>query len=244
MPESPPLLSVIVACKNPGAALAAALASVWVQYGASVETVVVDGASTDGTGEWLAAHRPRITTLVSEPDTGVYDAMNKGVRLARGEWLLFLGADDRLADDGALAAILPVLSASTADVVVGEARYDDGRRYTLKLPLRVRPRNFAHHQATFYRRSLFTRHGAYDATLQVMADYDFNLRLWKSGARFEALPQRVALCGTRGLSDAGRWQGYAEEIQVRHRFFPAWQCWFWDGIAAARFGSKKIRRLS
>ncbi len=242
MAESPPLLSVILVCKNPGAAIAAALASVWVQYGASVETVVVDGASVDGTTEWLAAHRARITTLLAEPDRNVYEAMNKGVAAARGEWLLFLGADDRIADAQVLRMMDPILRDARGDVLVGESMYDDGRVYRLQAPLRVRPRNFAHHQATFYRRRLFTEHGLYDSTLRVMGDYEFNLRLWKRGVEFVPVGQRIALCGIRGLSDAGRWLGYAEEIRVRHRHFPAWQCWTWDLLAIARHLRKKLLR--
>ena len=98
-----PTLSVIIACKNPGARLHTALASVWNQRDASAELIVIDGGSADGTREWLEAQRAQIATLIAEPDGGVYDAMNKGVAAARGEWVLFLGADDRLASDRVLA---------------------------------------------------------------------------------------------------------------------------------------------
>src|SRR5450631_848132 len=73
-----PSFSVIVACKNPGQRLAAALASVWDQLHVAPELIVIDGGSTDGTRDWLAAQRPRLAALVSESDRGVYDAMNKG----------------------------------------------------------------------------------------------------------------------------------------------------------------------
>src|SRR4051812_37303583 len=73
-----PSLSIIVACKNPGARLHAALASVWEQKHVQPELIVIDGASTDGTREWLESHRARCATLISAADAGVYDAMNKG----------------------------------------------------------------------------------------------------------------------------------------------------------------------
>jgi len=73
-----------------------------------------------------------------------------------------------------------------------------------------------------------------------MADYDFNLRLWKNHVRFKPVPLRIARCGTRGLSDRGRWQGYREEIRVRHRHFAAWRCWFWDALSVLRFLRKKF----
>ena len=60
--------------------------------------------------------------------------------------------------------------------------------------------------------------------------------------RFKPLPLRIAACGVRGLSDAGRWRGYHEEIAVRHRYFPAWRCALWDALSVVRYVRKKIVR--
>ncbi len=241
MPDSP-LISVIVVCRNPGERIRAALESVWTQQPVPPEVIVIDGASTDGTSAWLAGSRSRLTTLVSEPDTGVYEAMNKGIAAARGEWLLFLGADDQLAGDRVLAQAAHWLEKTSAGVAAGEAAYEDGRLYALPVKPRVLARNFVHHQAAFYRRSLFAENGGYDASLAVMGDYDLNLRLWKNHVAFRPLPLRIAVCGARGLSDSGRWAGYAEEIRVRHRHFPAWKCWGWDVLSVARWLRKRIVR--
>ena len=241
---APPAISVIIVCKNPGLRLQAALKSVWDQQNASHEIVVVDGASTDGTREWLEALRDRLAALVSEPDAGVYAAMNKGVRLARGTWILFLGADDRLASADVLATAAAHLDARAAAVFSGEAAYDDGRIYRLADPLQPAARNFVHHQATFYYHDCFSA-GGYDESLGFQADYDLNLRLWRAHQRFAALPARVAECASGGLSDAGRWANYREEIVVRHRYFPGWRCWRWDVFSLARFGRKQyIHRLA
>ncbi len=236
-----PLLSVVVACRNPGPQLRTALDSVWQQRDAEGELVVVDGASTDGTRAWLETQRTRLDALISEPDRGVYDAMNKGVAVARGEWVLFLGADDRL-QAGALAALTPLLRSADAGVVVGEAVYDDGRIYRLGETSSAVRRNFVHHQAACYRRTLFTTHGHFEAGLRIMADYEFNLRLLKAGVKFQSVPTRLAACGSGGLSDAGGWTGYREEIAVRHRHFPAWQCWPWDLGSVVRYLRKQLVR--
>lgn len=238
---STPLVSVVVVCRNPGPRLHAALESVWAQPGENCEIVVIDGASTDGTREWLEMQRSRLGALVSEPDNGVYDAMNKGVAAARGEWVLFLGADDRLLK-GALAGIAPVLRSTGAGVVVGEAAFDDGRLYRLGPPATAVRRNFLHHQAACYRRALFATHGGFDPTLRIMADYEFNLRLLKAGVLFESVPERMADCGSGGLSDAGGWTGYREEITVRHRHLPGWQCWPWDLGSVVRYLRKRLVR--
>lgn len=241
MPAAAPFISVIVVCRNPGLPrLRLALDSVWLQIAAAGELIVVDGASTDGTREWLETQRPRLGALITEPDRGVYDAMNKGVAAARGDWLLFLGADDRLEPD-AFARLAPVLAQTTGGVVAGEAVYSDGRVYRPGAwPVAVR-RNFLQHQACFYHRSVFVA-GGFDAALRYQADYDLNLRIGRAGMPIVPAAGRVAVCGAGGLSDAGHWANYREEIAVRHRHFPAWRCWPWDLVSLIRFLRKKILR--
>lgn len=241
MPAAPDF-SVIIACKNPGSHLPTALASVWEQRHVQIELIVIDGGSTDGSQEWLEAQRSRLATLIAGPDRGVYDALNKGIAAAHGNWVYFLGADDRIAGDMVLSEVSNWIKRTEAGVVAGEIAYDDGRIY--KLHSRVNPiaRNFVHHQSAFYRRSLFEENGVFDPAFQVMADYDFNLRLWKNHVRFKPIPLRVAACGIGGLSDAGRWRGYREEMAARHRYFPGMRCLFWDALSAARFVRKKILR--
>jgi glycosyltransferase involved in cell wall biosynthesis len=238
---APPAISVIIVCKNPGPRLQAALKSVWDQQNASSEIIVVDGASTDGAREWLEALRGRLAALVSEPDAGAYAAMNKGLRLARGNWVLFLGADDRLASADVLAEVSAHLDARIAAVFAGEAAYDDGRIYLSANRPRHAARNFVHHQAAFYHHDCFAER-AYDESLRFQADYDLNLRLWRAGMQIAPLTLRVAVCAPGGLSDAGRWANYREEITVRHRHFPAWQCWPWDVGSAVRYVRKQIVR--
>jgi putative colanic acid biosynthesis glycosyltransferase len=240
-----PTFSVIVVCKNPGIRLHTALESVWGQSETSRELIVVDGSSSDGSREWLRSRAADIATLISEPDNGVYDAMNKGIKAARGEWLLFLGADDRLAHPDVLRDTTTRLPTSAAGVLGGEATFADGRSYPMREPFRPLRRNFLHHQAAYYHRSLFHEYGAFDASLSVMGDYDLNLRLWRQHVAFLAVPIRIAVCGTGGLSDRGSWRGYREEIQVRHRHFPPAQCFLWDLGAVLRFIRKQmVRRFS
>jgi glycosyltransferase involved in cell wall biosynthesis len=237
---SAPFFSLIVVCRNAGRTLARTLESVAAQTDTDRELVVIDGASTDGTAGIFASHRSVITTLVSEPDDGVYAAMNKGVRLARGQWLLFLGADDVLVAPDTLAQVRAALmSTSGNDVVAGEAAFDDGRVWRLH-PRRIY-RSFVHHQATFYPRGLLSRH-AYDETLRIQGDYDLNLRLAQAGVSFRALPLLVARCDSGGLSDGGRWANYREEIRVRHRHYAAPICWFWDVLSVLRYVRKRFVR--
>lgn len=241
MSAAPPL-SVILVCKNPGPPLQAALESVWGQLRVALEIIVIDGASTDGTREWLESQRSRLTVLVSEPDAGIYDAMNKGVARARGEWVMFLGADDRVIGDMVLSEAVSWMQKTEAGVATGEVAYNDGRIYKMRAGVNPVARNFVHHQASFYRRSLFSENDGFDTSFAIMADYEFNVRLWKNRVRFKPIPLRIAACGTGGLSDAGHWRGYREEITVRHRYFSFARCAFWDLLSVVRFLRKKMIR--
>lgn len=235
---SAPFFSLIIPCRNAAAAIGATLDSVLTQVGTDLEVLVIDGASGDGTADVVRAHGHDPVRLWSEPDRGVYDAMNKGIRLSRGHWLLFLGADDRLAGADMLARVRAAIGPATGGVFCGEAQYTDGRVYQLADRPWLAARNFVHHQAAFYHRSCFAGR-EYDLSLPIQSDYDLNLCLWRAGMRFVPLAVRVAVCGPGGLSDGGSWANYRDEIRVRHRHFPAWRCWPWDLGSVVRCLRKK-----
>jgi glycosyltransferase involved in cell wall biosynthesis len=140
-----------------------------------VEILVIDGGSTDGTPDMLRAHGDRLR-WISEPDNGVYDAMNKGVARARGRWLLFLGAGDRLRP-GVLARVAPRLPRNTLAFVYGNAlMHDKGVVWDGPwTPEKFRTRNICH-QAIFYGRAVFSLLGKYDTRFRVLADYEMNMR--------------------------------------------------------------------
>ena len=148
-----------------------------------------------------------------------------------------------LVGDMVLSESLNWMNKTEAGIAAGEVAYDDGRIYKLRSHVNPCARNFVHHQSTFYRRSLFAENDAFDTSLAVMADYEFNVRLWKNRVRFKPIPLRIAACGTGGLSDSGRWRGYREEIAVRHRYFAFGRCLVWDALSVVRYVRKKIVRL-
>ncbi len=223
--SAPPSLSVIVPCLAPDPRPPGALASIWEQRWAAPELIVVDCGPTGGPPPWFEENRARITTRVTAPGATLYDALNQGVEAARGDWLLFLGARDRLVGDMVLSETLNWMKKTEAGVVAGEAASDDGR--LAKFRSRVNPiaGEFVPASATFFRRSLFTENGAFDPTLGSMAGYEFTLRLWKNRVRFKPIPLRIAACAPAG---AFTWQDAREEIRVRHRYYAAWHCWPWD----------------
>ncbi len=199
-----PALSIITVNRNERAGLGATLASVASQTFADRELIVIDGASSDGSEEVIRAYSGAVTEWISEPDGGIYDAQNKGIRRARGTYCLFLNAGDRLADDGALARVFA--TAPAEDVVYGDAVFEDGaRRWTERSPdalgFAFLMRTMLPHQATLFRRALFERVGPYDTSFRIVADYDFLLRaVIVHGATSRRVPGPLAVQVLGGLS--------------------------------------------
>ena len=178
--------TVIIAVFNAADILPACLASIAAQTHDALQLIVIDGGSTDATVDVLRSNEPPIDHWISEPDQGITDAWNKALPHATGDWLLFLGADDRLAGPDLLAragaelseidtairiaygSVRVVRDDGTTDRVAGqpwaEARAALG--YGMPIP----------HQGTFHHRSLFEQYGPFDERYQIVADYDFVLR--------------------------------------------------------------------
>jgi glycosyltransferase involved in cell wall biosynthesis len=196
-----PTLTIIVPVFRAEKTLQASLDSVLSQEFRDWELLVLDGASPDGTLAIAqeAARKDDRIRVISEPDKGVYDAMNKGIARARGEWLYFLGSDDLLYDDTVLSS---VMGARDADLLYGnvvspsyKGVYDGPFDYPKLLS-----RNLSH-QAAFYRKTLFSHLGDYNLRYKAYADWDLNLRCFSDpGLRIRYIDRIVGRFGADGLS--------------------------------------------
>ncbi len=220
--SDPPLVSVITVCWNAAATLEACLASVAAQTYPAIEHVIIDGASTDGTAAILARHRDRIAVLVSEPDRGLYDAMNKGVARASGTFVIFMNADDHFATPRAVEqAMAEIQRGPEADVFYGSILVRDGGRtirHDPPPPERVPEEMILGclpHQATFARRTVFDRTGPFDLRWRRHADYDWWLKVLADPAirvrRIGTLVASYALGGAS--SDLAKGQPEVHAIQ-------------------------------
>lgn len=221
--------SIVTAVYDRAAVVAEALASVHGQAEASVEHIVIDGASRDGTLEILQDHRARIDVLVSEPDRGVYDALNKGLARATGEVVGFLHADDRYADAGSLARVAAAFADPAIDAVYGDLEYvsrDDPERVIRRwksgpcTPLQLRLGWMPPHPTFFARRALYQRLGGFDTAYRIAADYELMIRFIRSGIRMAYLPQvlvRMRLGGMSNRSLAQMWRKSREDLSVMRR---------------------------
>ena len=221
-----PSFSIITVCRNAEAAIGATVSSLIGQSISDYELVVIDGASTDGT---LAAVRQLTLGLnlqiVSEPDGGIYDAMNKGVRLSRGKWLYFLNAGDRFIDQGVLERTLDALNKSLkselgyGDVCYGVAGQQRMVRFDWLTKRNLIFENLCH-QGVFARRDLFDRMGGFNTRFRINADFDWLLRVFYSGAHLTYLGFPIALYEGTGFSERELKQRVIERELVRQQYMP------------------------
>jgi glycosyltransferase involved in cell wall biosynthesis len=186
-----PLISVIVAVFNGQATLQQCIESIARQSYKKMELIIVDGGSRDGTVDLLKANDDRIDYWVSEPDRGIFNAWNKGIAHARGEWICFIGADDFLWDSRVLERMAAYLEKLPADIRVAYGQVTrlgtDGKElYSEGQPWREAKKLFQQymslpHPAVMHRRSLFDRHGNFDETFRIAGDYELLLRELKEG---------------------------------------------------------------
>ena len=193
-------ISVITAVHNRVATVGEALDSVHSQSWPDVEHVVIDGVSTDGTLELLETRRSEIAVLVSERDSGIYDALNKGLKLATGDVIGLMHSDDIYADEHVLADIAAAFADPEIDAVYGDLDYV-ARNDTSRVIRRWRSGEYSRvrlaegwmppHPTLYLRRHVIEHWGGFDETFRIAADYDVILRYFGQGRIRPAYVPRV-----------------------------------------------------
>ena len=195
------------------------------QLNAELELIVIDGGSTDGTLNLLQEYSAHISVLVSEPDQGIYDAMNKGIALATGDVIGILNADDRYYDNLVLNDVLQVFNDPEIDACYGDGIYVDGQDRVVRYYKSgaFRPAKFylgwmPLHPTCFIRKSVYDRCGAFDLRYSIAADYDLLLRLiLKDKISMQCLDRlllRIAIGGHSNKSLINRLKGNIEVFQA------------------------------
>ena len=227
-------ISVITVCYNAASTLKDAVESVLGQVPDAeapfdLEYIVVDGASTDDTLELLTPYRERIATLISEPDQGLYDAMNKGVQAATGDVVAILNADDVYASTDVLARVAATFRDSGAEAVYGDLHYveaDDLSQVTRRwkagpFALGAFRRGWMPpHPALFVRRACYQRWGLFTLALRSAADYELMLRfIHRHGMTLAYLPETLILMRAGGVSNAS----LKHRIRAHREDWKAWR---------------------
>ena len=204
-------ISVVTAVFNRAGTVAEALQSVRAQTWPNVEHIVIDGGSTDGTLDILKAHRSRLATLISEPDAGIYDALNKGIRQATGDVVGFMHADDLFASPLALARVAAEFDDPDVGAVYGDLVYvgkDASRiiRYWRAGPFsreRLAQGWMPPHPTFYLRRELYEKLGLFDTRYRIAADYESMLRiLGRGGVKPAYVPHILVRMRWGGVSNS------------------------------------------
>lgn len=169
-------LSIITINYNDKAGLERTIKSVQNQTATNYEHIIIDGASTDGSKNVILEHQSGFSYWVSEPDTGIYNAMNKGIKMAKGEYLLFLNSGDDLVDKHALKKVSKYIV--EADFICFNINVIDFNIKTIKkcpqeLTFSYLYEDVPPHQSTFIKRKIFNRIGYYDEHLKIVSDWKF-----------------------------------------------------------------------
>jgi len=216
-------LSIITINKNDAIGLEKTIESVVDQTYNDFEYIVIDGSSTDDSVEIIKKYSTKINYWVSEPDTGIYNAMNKGLRKAQGEYCLFLNSGDWLISSTTLQDVFNEIgNITTADIFYSDLNIIDGGliRYPDNLSIIHLIRRPINHQNSLIKRSLFYEHGFYNEDLVIASDWEFFLyELWKYKSNFIHIKTCISIFNLHGIGSNETIEHYKERLTVIQNVF-------------------------
>jgi len=204
-----PQISVIMVTYNEENSIEKAILSVLDQKYENVELIIIDGKSKDGTADIIRKYEDRILNWISEPDSGIYDAMNKGIRMAKGEWIYFLGADDIILN--CLHKVVPYLRRKKTIYYGDVFLPHKNKTYSGKFKWHTLISKNINHQSIFYPRMVFDRY-QYNERYSILADYDLNLRCWGEGYfKYRYIPLLIAVHNGDGVSHQQKDEAFIQD---------------------------------
>ncbi len=196
-------ISVITVTFNAAATLETTILSVIGQSYPDIEYVIIDGDSSDGTKEIIRKYKSALGHYISEKDSGIYDAMNKGIKASSGDWIIFLGADDVFYNNNIVSKIFSSDSVNGYDFIYGDVIFKSGYKIIggSRDYIKLIDRNIVH-QAIFYKKKIFDKLCVFNLKYKILADYELNLRIFRNPS-FKKLyiPEVITLFNNKGLSN-------------------------------------------
>lgn len=217
------VFSVVTVSFNCVGLIAKTIESILRQDYASLEYIVIDGGSTDGTAEIIRKYQDRLAYWCSEPDGGIYQGMNKGIQHVQGDWIIFMNAGDTFADDHVLSQVASYADKERYDILYGDiftTRDEELRLKRASAPCNKQRMYFCH-QAAFAKTSIL-RKMPFDTRFRMSADFHFFKRCYLMGYRFRHLPVTVAIYDSHGVSHMRRVEGLQDNIRVVKALDKGW----------------------
>ncbi|MFA5804030.1 MAG: glycosyltransferase family 2 protein [Melioribacteraceae bacterium] len=222
-----PLISIITVVLNGAKYLENAIKSVLSQSYSKVEYIIIDGGSTNGTLDIIKKYESRISKLISEPDNGISDAFNKGIKLASGEIIGLLNSDDWLEPD-AIKKIVKIFSSDKPDIICGAVRFwEKEKEVIVSYPdLQNLDRETSiHHSGVFIKKSIYEKFGLFDTHLKYAMDYELLLRMKMNNVKFYLLNDVVSNRRLEGISYKNKRLALRETMSARKNYFNIWNVW-------------------
>lgn len=220
-----PLVSVVICTYNSGEITKSAINSVLNNNYDNMECIVIDGASTDGTVDIIKSYSsdPKFR-YISESDTGIYNAMNKGWKMAEGEWIYYLGADDELLSDG-ITMLLAADEEHNADVIYGNIKYRKTNGEIIIHPHHSHKqlpwKTFACHQGLIMRKTILERLNGFDENLKIIADKELIIRSYFFKPKCIYVPTNVNVAiFSGGGTSSNLYKSFKEEMYIYKKVRP------------------------
>lgn len=247
-------ISIVTIVYNDAAHIEATLQSVVEQTAFNaVEYIVVDGESTDGTSEIIDGYRQKLALYIREADSGIYNAMNKGLTRATGDYVIFINSGDKLSDKHVIANILKSIGTACPDVVYGHYRevgHQSGGNtgvIVCRNSDKIWYGPVASHQSTFYSLAHLRKHNlGYDETYRIAADYKLTAQAIKLASSILKTDICVSDFDVSGVSSTNQNLGLAEANRVRKEVFGWSPLRIWgltSVLLSARYAKKYMNPL-
>lgn len=207
-----PILSIITVSYNAVSTIETTIQSVVKQTYPSIEYIIIDGGSTDGTIDVINKYSKAIRYWISEPDKGIYDAMNKGIEKAMGDYFFFLG-DDQLISPTIISSIFTE-NIKDYSLIYGNVIYTSGNVFYSKFTNKLLIHNTIHHQAAFYNRILFDNF-RYTTNFKLLSDYELNIRIYINRLPVKKLNFFISKCTDGGVSRTNYMLAFKEANEIR-----------------------------
>lgn len=222
-----PLISIITVCYNIKDEIERTCESIISQTNPNYEWIVVDGDSTDGTVDILNKYKDKMSVFISEKDTGIYNAMNKGIKRATGEWCIFMNGGDCFASNNIIEKFSQLDGIyEYADVIYGDVDFinQNEKRKTINYPYPLTKSYFhngntINHQSTFIKKELFKKYGCYNENYRIVSDWEKWIIFFVNGCKFIKWDIVIANFYRGGISSTQIEKIQSELTEINKKYF-------------------------
>ena len=216
------LITIITVSYNAASVIEETINSVLSQSYKDIEYIIIDGGSTDGTTEIIKKYANKLSYWISEPDKGIYDAMNKGINKANGKWINFMNAGDSFIDNNVIERVALSID-SYYGVAFGDTIINKNKQRIIHKANPFYNKKKLHHKMGFNHQSTFVRTDLakkylFDLKYKLAADYNMIISLYRDGVQFKQLNFVIALYDLNGISNQKTYEHALETLTIDNRF--------------------------